>query len=190
MESIKTRITNVPQRTGYKTVSYDGDGTIGAAAETYNAANSDTMKITVPAGAIVTDTPIFVHTAWANSGNNLITTGYPAKSLIHSTGASLASAAAVTDAFLDGANSAKVRGHISATGSGAAVVTGTVAAAGTATSVLWEDCPYVLADDGAKEYAVHLTMAVASGTSGAGKLFWWVEYIFPPNIVWAQADLA
>ena len=189
MESIKTRITNVPQRTGYKSVSYDVDG-IGATAVTFNAANSDTMKITVPAGAIVTDTPIFIHTAWANSGNNYVTTGYPAKSLNADTGASLASAAAVADAFLDGNNSAKVRGHISTTGHGAAIQTGTVAAAGLATSAMWEKCPYVLADDGSKEYAVHLTMAVAGGTSGAGKLFWWVEYIFPPNIVWAQADLA
>ena len=189
MESIKTRITNVPQRTGYKTVSYDVDG-IGATAATFNAANSDTMKITVPAGAIITDTPIFVHTAWANSGNNYVTTGYPAKSLAHADGSSIGSAAAVTDAFLDGNNSAKVRGHISTTGSGAAIQTGTVAAAGTGTSMMWESCPYVLADDGSKEYAVHLTMAVASGTSGAGKLFWWVEYVFPPNIVWEQASLA
>ena len=40
-----------------------------------------------------------------------------------------------------------------------------------------------------KVVPVTLSQVQASGTSSAGAIIWWVEYMFPANIVWLQADL-
>ena len=178
MESIKTKITNAPQRTGYKIVQYTD--LAGGAAQAYGPETSDQCKILVPKGAIIIGTPVLTTTAWAGPNTVTASTGHPANSLDEN-GASLASAAVDDDAYFDGTTSVAAKGLIG---------TGTMAA-GAIGARMGKEVSYTLTNSGEKEYSVglYLTMGNTTATS-AGYSIWWVEYMFAPNIVWEQASLA
>tara|TARA_Y100000310_G_C20137387_1_gene558669 strand:+ start:37 stop:573 length:537 start_codon:yes stop_codon:yes gene_type:complete len=178
MESIKTKITMAAQQSRYKVVQYTDIA--GGAAQAYGPETSDQCKIIVPKGAIIIGTPILTTTAWAGPSTVLATTGHVAKSL-DETGASLASAAIDDDAYYDGTTSVAAKGLI---GTG-------IIGAGNTGARLGKEVSYTVTNSGDKEYSVglYLTMGNTAATS-AGYTIWWVEYMFAPNIVWAQADLA
>ena len=180
MESIKTKITQVPQRTGYKTVT--NAEVPGGAAQAYGPETHDNLKIIVPKGAIITATPIMLTTAFAGPNTTVVNTGHVANSLDEN-GASLASAAADTDAYFDGSQT------IMGSNTG-------LYGAGSIATANWgarmgKEVSYVVTNSGDKEYSVALFITTGNTTAiSAGSLTWWVEYMFAPNIVWEQASLA
>ena len=180
MESIKTKITHVPQRTGYKTVT-NAEVPAGSAA-TFGPSTHDNLKIIVPKGAIITATPIMVMTAFAGPNTVVVNTGHVAKSLDEN-GASLASAGEDEDAYFDGTQTLK--------GSNTGLY-----GAGSIATANWgarmgKQVSYTVSNSGDKEYSVGLFITTGdTAAMSAGSLTWWVEYMFAPNIVWEQASLA
>ena len=183
-DSIKNRITRACQCTGYKTVAYTAGSTVGT---------NEVSSINIPFSAIVTDVVVIPTTAFTNSGGG--------------TTHALAGTAAGTvyNQADDSSGTADPDGFLVTT-----ATTGTLATVGkristagranaTAAGVLLgTKPPYSLAqsytedDLGAAEdkiVPVTLSLVVTTGAATAGELIWWVEYMFPPNIVWDQASI-
>lgn len=191
MDSFKTKIVNVPQMSGIKTIKAAAVPTGAATYSVGNAASghADSFKCIVPKGAIILRTPFLVKTAFSGGTNYKVDIGTPANSY-EADGSVHNSGNADIDAYFAGANATNAsaaRGFFGHNGDGN---NGYLAAAGLGASI-GNKVTYVEGDNGEKEYAVHLSLTVsAGGATTAGELIWWVEYGFDPNIVWDQDSLA
>ena len=170
MDSLKTKITNAAQVSGYKTVTYT------AAAGT----DSDASIIYIPKGARVCNVNVLVQTAWDHGTSAYVHAGYPAGVAQSDTSSSVS---ADRDAFLAGNNNLKTAENF---------ITSKTSA--TKPTCLMDVVPMANAEtySTSGEYLVPVTLEIATaGNAGtAGQLVWWVEYMFPANIVWTQADLS
>ena len=176
MDSLKTKITNVPQMTGFKSV----------ALCTYTAATAHAAvsNILIPWGAIVIDTPIIV-TAAFNSGTSTFFDTGTVGTLAQADGAS---ATADPNGFMAGA---------AATASGQTIGKYLSCRGGTESlggALLGTKPSYSVSqtysESGEKVVPVVLGWTIAGSVPSTGSIMWWVEYIFDPNIVWTQAALA
>ena len=177
MDSLKTRITNVPQMTGFKSVAL---GTNTAAQ-----AHAAVSNILIPWGAIVIDTPIIV-TAAFNSGTSTFFDTGTVGTLAQADGSA---ATADPNGFMAGA--AATAALDTAAGKYLSCRGGTESLGGV---LLGTKPPYTVSstytDSGEKVVPVVLQWTHAGSVPSTGSLIWWVEYIFDPNIVWTQAALA
>ena len=176
MDSLKTRITNAPQMSGFKSVALGSN----TSASTHAAVSN----ILIPWGAIVIDTPIIVTEAFNAGTATYFDTG---------TVGTLAQADASTvsadpNGFMAGA---------AATASGQTIGKFLSCRGGTESlggALLGTKPSYTVSqtysDSGEKVVPVVLEWTHAGSVPSAGNLIWWVEYIFDPNIVWEQASLA
>ena len=176
MDSLKTKITNVPQMSGFKSVALGSN----TSASTHAAVSN----ILIPWGAIVIDTPIIVTQAFNAGTATYFDTG---------TVGTLAQADASTvsadpNGFMAGA---------AATASGQTLGKFLSCRGGTESlggALLGTKPSYTVSqtysDSGEKVVPVVLEWTHAGSVPSAGNLIWWVEYIYDPNIVWEQASLA
>ena len=176
MDSLKTRITNVPQMTGFKSVAL---GTYTAAQ-----AHAAVSNILIPLGAIVIDTPIIV-TAAFNSGTSTFFDTGTVGTLAQADGSTVS---ADPNGFMAGA---------AATASGQTVGKYLSCRGGTESlggALLGTKPSYTVSqtysESGEKVVPVVLGWTIAGSVPSTGSIMWWVEYIFDPNIVWTQAALA
>jgi len=176
MDSLKTRITNVPQMSGYKSVALGSN----TSASTHAAVSN----IIIPWGAIVIDTPIIVTEAFNAGTATYFDTG---------TVGTLAQADASTvsadpNGFMAGA---------AATASGQTLGKFLSCRGGTESlggALLGTKPSYTVSQtystSGEKVVPVVLQWTITGSVPSAGSIVWWVEYIYDPNIVWEQASLA
>ena len=176
MDSLKTRITNVPQMSGYKSVDLGTNTSVATHAAVSN--------ILIPWGAIVIDTPIIVTQAFNAGTATYFDTG---------TVGTLAQADASTvsadpNGFMAGA---------AATASGQTIGKFLSCRGGTESlggALLGTKPSYTVSqtysDSGEKVVPVVLQWTITGSVPSAGSIVWWVEYIYDPNIVWEQASLA
>ena len=183
-DSIKNKITRACQCTGYKTVAYSAGSSVGT---------NEVSSINIPWSAIVTDVVVIPTTAFTNasSGTTHALVGTAAGTVYNQ--ADDSAGTADPDGFLAG----------SATTGSLGTVGKRVSAAGPADEsiagvLLGTKPPYSLAqsytedDLGAAEdkiVPVTLSFKVTTGAATAGEVIWWVEYMFPSNIVWDQASI-
>ena len=176
MDSLKTRITNVPQMSGFKSVAL---GTNTAAQ-----AHAAVSNIIIPWGAIVIDTPIIVTAAFNSGTSTYFNTG---------TVGTLAQADASTvsadpNGFMAGAAgtaSGQVLGKYLSCRGGTESLGG--ALLGTKPSYTVSE---TYSSSGEKVVPVVLQWTITGSVPSTGSVMWWVEYVFDPNIVWTQAALA
>ena len=176
MDSLKTKITNVPQMSGRKTVSLGSYTSVATHAAVSN--------ILIPWGAIVIDTPIIVTTAFNPSGASHAETG-TVGTLAQADGSTVS---ADPNGFMAGAAataSLKTVGKFLSCRGGTESLGG--ALLGTKPSYTVSQ---TYSSSGEKVVPVVLQWTHAGGVASAGELIWWVEYIYDPNIVWQQTDLA
>ncbi len=176
MDSLKTKITNVPQMSGFKSVALGSN----TSASTHAAVSN----ILIPWGAIVIDTPIIVTQAFNAGTATYFDTG---------TVGTLAQADASTvsadpNGFMAGA---------AATASGQTIGKFLSCRGGTESlggALLGTKPSYTVSqtysDSGEKVVPVVLQWTITGSVPSAGSIVWWVEYIYDPNIVWEQASLA
>jgi len=176
MDSLKTKITNVPQMSGFKSVALGSN----TSASTHAAVSN----ILIPWGAIVIDTPIIVTQAFNAGTATYFDTG---------TVGTLAQADASTvsadpNGFMAGA---------AATASGQTLGKFLSCRGGTESlggALLGTKPSYTVSQtystSGEKVVPVVLQWTITGSVPSAGSIVWWVEYIYDPNIVWEQASLA
>ncbi len=176
MDSLKTKITNVPQMSGFKSVALGSN----TSASTHAAVSN----ILIPWGAIVIDTPIIVTQAFNAGTATYFDTG---------TVGTLAQADASTvsadpNGFMAGA---------AATASGQTIGKFLSCRGGTESlggALLGTKPSYTVSQtystSGEKVVPVVLQWTITGSVPSAGSIVWWVEYIYDPNIVWEQASLA
>lgn len=176
MDSLKTRITNAPQMSGFKSVALGSN----TSASTHAAVSN----ILIPWGAIVIDTPIIVTQAFNAGTATYFDTG---------TVGTLAQADASTvsadpNGFMAGA---------AATASGQTIGKFLSCRGGTESlggALLGTKPSYTVSQtystSGEKVVPVVLQWTITGSVPSAGSIVWWVEYIYDPNIVWEQASLA
>ena len=176
MDSLKTRITNAPQMSGFKSVALGSN----TSASTHAAVSN----ILIPWGAIVIDTPIIVTQAFNAGTATYFDTG---------TVGTLAQADASTvsadpNGFMAGA---------AATASGQTLGKFLSCRGGTESlggALLGTKPSYTVSQtystSGEKVVPVVLQWTITGSVPSAGSIVWWVEYIYDPNIVWEQASLA
>jgi hypothetical protein len=176
MDSLKTKITNVPQMSGRKSVAL---GT-NTAATTHAAVSN----ILIPWGAIVIDTPIIVTTVF-NSGTSTYFDSGTVGTLAQADGSTVS---ADPNGFMAGAAataSGQVLGKYLSCRGGTESLGG--ALLGTKPSYTVSE---TYSPSGEKVVPVVLQWTIAGSVPTTGGIIWWVEYIFDPNIVWTQAALA
>ena len=176
MDSLKTRITNAPQMSGYKSVALGTNTSVATHAAVSN--------ILIPWGAIVIDTPVIVTTAFNPSGASHVETG-TVGTLAQADGSTVS---ADPNGFMAGAAataSIKTVGKFLSCRGGTESLGG--ALLGTKPSYTVSQ---TYSESGEKVVPIVLQWTHAGGVASAGALIWWVEYIFDPNIVWTQAALA
>jgi len=176
MDSLKTKITNAPQMSGFKSVALGSN----TSASTHAAVSN----ILIPWGAIVIDTPIIVTQAFNAGTATYFDTG---------TVGTLAQADASTvsadpNGFMAGA---------AATASGQTLGKFLSCRGGTESlggALLGTKPSYTVSQtystSGEKVVPVVLQWTITGSVPSAGSIVWWVEYIYDPNIVWEQASLA
>ena len=176
MDSLKTRITNVPQMSGFKSVAL---GTNTAAS-----AHAAVSNIIIPWGAIVIDTPIIVTQAF-NAGT---ATYFDTGTVGTLAQADASAATADPNGFMAGA---------AATASGQTVGKYLSCRGGTESlggALLGTKPSYTVSqtysESGEKVVPVVLGWTITGSVPSTGSIIWWVEYIYDPNIVWTQAALA
>ena len=176
MDSLKTRITNVPQMSGFKSVPL---GT-STSASTHAAVSN----IIIPWGAIVIDTPIIV-TAAFNAGTATYFDTGTVGTLAQADGSTVS---ADPNGFMAGA---------AATASGQTLGKSLSCRGGTESlggALLGTKPSYTVSqtysESGEKVVPVVLEWTIAGSVPSAGSIMWWVEYVYDPNIVWTQAALA
>ncbi len=185
-DSIKNRITRSAQVSGYKV------GAHGA----LSAGTTETGYINIPFGAVVTDVNIIITTAFAGGTTTwLVGTGVATVTNQDSGSTQTADPNGFLDMSVTTYGSATVGKRINATAaptvSTAEDVANDISCGG---ELLGTKPPYSLSstygsNGEEKVVPVVLNQVQASGTSTAGSVIWWVEYMFPANIVWVQADL-
>jgi hypothetical protein len=176
MDSLKTRITNVPQMSGYKSVALGSN----TSASTHAAVSN----IIIPWGAIVIDTPIIVTQAFNAGTATYFDTG-TVGTLAQADGSTVS---ADPNGFMAGA---------AATASGQTLGKFLSCRGGTESlggALLGTKPSYTVSqtysDSGEKVVPVVLQWTITGSVPSAGSIIWWVEYIFDPNIVWTQAALS
>ena len=187
-DSILNKITSAAQVSGYKTATHDG-GNNGTRQIDY---------INIPMGAIVTDVCAVVTTAFAGGATTLAAGWGGGLDQTDLTGAT--ARAADEDAYLDCAV-ASFALTLKGTKICASANTTIAVAAGTANPIqpaglfIGTMPSYTLSSsfgsNGEEKVAPVTLSQVQSGSavSTAGTLLWWVEYMFPANIVWTQTSL-
>ena len=176
MDSLKTRITNVPQMTGFKSV----------ALGTYTSASTHAAvsNILIPWGAIVIDTPIIVTEAFNAGTATYFDTG-TVGTLAQADGSTVS---ADPNGFMAGAaatSSAQTLGKDLSCRGGTESLGG--ALLGTKPSYTVSE---TYSSSCEKVVPVVLEWTIAGAVPSTGSVIWWVEYVFDPNIVWTQAALA
>jgi hypothetical protein len=165
-DSIKNRITRACQCTGYKSVAY----TAGTSAATH-----EVSYINIPYDAIVTDVRVTVTDNFVCSSSGKV---HPLAGTAAGTVYNQSDGSAGT-ADPDGKSLSAITSKV--TDSAAGVLLGTKP-------------PYSLSStygSSGEEKVVPVTLSwtVTAGTVSEGALIWWVEYMFPANIVWDQASI-
>ena len=178
-DSIKNKITRAAQQSGYKTVAY----TAGTSVATH-----EVSYINIPWGAIVTDVVVVPTAAFTHSSGTT--------HVIAGTGV-----ATVTSQDLGTTQTPDPNGFLAgAAGTGLLATAGKrISAAGPSDESLGGELlgskpPYSLSDtygSNSEEKVVPVTLSWVNTTDvvSAGSLIWWVEYMFPANIVWLQTSL-
>ena len=184
-DSIKNRITRACQCTGYKAVDY----TAGTSAATH-----EVSYINIPYDAIVTDVRVTVtdNFVCSSSGKVHPLAGTAAGTVYNQSDGSAGTAD--PDGFLaPSATNGDMVAGAGVNGKSLSAITSKVAdsAAGV---LLGTKPPYSLSStygSGGEEKVVPVTLSwtVSAGTVSEGALIWWVEYMFPANIVWDQASI-
>ena len=176
MDSLKTRITNVPQMSGRKSVALGTNTSVATHAAVSN--------ILIPWGAIVIDTPVIVTTAFNPSGASHVETG-TVGTLAQADGSTVS---ADPNGFMAGA-AATARGQT--LGKSLSCRGGTESLGG---ALLGTKPSYTVSqtysESGEKVVPVVLQWTIAGSVPSTGSIMWWVEYVYDPNIVWTQAALA
>ena len=169
MDSIKTRIVNAPQMSGIQTLAFNRVDTNGTTVNDFAVSTGTTTSILIPENAYVVAGHIVCDTALAGEGTtSTIEVGIPAGiSQADGTSAVSASSAAIgAQLDLDGL----AVSHN---------VTNCWVLPGTVTSETYSS-------SGEKVVPVEVKVVVNTSAATAGKIYWWVEYAFLPNIVWDQ----
>lgn len=173
MESIKTRIVNAPQMSGIQELSVARK--VDTAAGTVNdfaVTTGTNHTIFIPRDAYVTSVHVVCATALAGEGtSSTLKIGYPAgTSQVDGTSSVAASVNGISgDIDLD------------------------ALAAGHTETLKWVLPPTTThsdyTDSAEKVVPVVAQVVVDTSDATAGELYWWVEYAFLPNKVWAQKTL-
>ena len=184
-DSIKNRITRACQCSGYKSVAY----TAGTSAATH-----EVDYINIPYSAIVTDVRVTVTDNFVCSSSGKVSplAGTAAGTVYNQSDDSAGTAD--PDGF---GNWSATNGDMVATagvnGKSLSAITSKVgdSAAGV---LMGTTPPYSLSStygSSGEEKVVPVTLSwvVSAGTVSEGALIWWVEYMFPANIVWEQTSL-
>lgn len=169
MDSIKTRIVNAPQMSGIQTLAFDRVDEDGNTVNDFAVSTGTTTSILIPENAYVVAGHIVVDTVLAGEGTgSTIEIGIPAgTSQVDGTSSVSASSAAIgAQIDLDAATA----GH---------TVTNCWVLPGTVTSDTYSS-------SGEKVVPVEVKVVVNTSAATAGKVYWWVEYAFLPNISWDQ----
>ena len=185
-DSIKNKITRSAQVSGYNTVAHGSTGT-GTTERDY---------INIPWGAVVTDVNIIFTTAFAGGTTTwLVGTGVATVTNQDSGSTQTADPNGFLDMAVAGYGSAAVGKKINAAAA-PTTSTGEGVANGISTGgvLLGTKPPYSVSstygsNGEEKVVPVVLNQVQASSTATAGALIWWVEYMFPANIVWLQTSL-
>ena len=161
-----------------------GRVTVPLGTNTSVATHAAVSNILIPWGAIVIDTPIIVTQAFNSGTSTFFDTG-TVGTLAQADGSTVS---ADPNGFMAGA---------AATASGQTIGKYLSCRGGTESlggALLGTKPSYTVSQtyssSGEKVVPVVLQWTHAGGVASAGALIWWVEYIFDPNIVWTQADLA
>ena len=169
MDSIKTRIVNAPQMSGIQTLAFDRVDEDGNTINDFAVSTSTLRHILIPEGAYVTGAHVVCDTALAGEGASTIVIGIPAgTSQVDGTSAVSASANAIMASF-----------NLASAAAGAHNASSCWVYPGTTVSDTYSS-------SGEKVVAVEAKVAVATSAATAGKVHWWIEYAFMPNIVWDQ----
>ena len=182
-DSIKNKITRAAQVSGYAAGVHGGlaNGT------------TETGYINIPYGAVVTDVNIIITTAFAG-GSTTFLVGTGAATVYNQDTGSAQTAdpdgflACVVAAYSGAVVGKKINTTAKTTVSHNNEI---VSPAGV---LLGTKPPYSLSStygSSGEEKVVPVTIShvQASGTSTAGAYIWYVEYMFPANIVWDQASI-
>ena len=185
-DSIKNKITRSAQGSGYNTVAHGSTGT-GTTERDY---------INIPWGSVVTDVNIIFTTAFAGGTTTwLVGTGVATVTNQDSGSTQTADPNGFLDMAVAGYGSAAVGKKINAAAA-PTTSTGEGVANGISTGgvLLGTKPPYSVSstygsNGEEKAVPVVLNQVQAASTATAGALIWWVEYMFPANIVWLQTSL-
>lgn len=196
MESILTKISNVPQSSAHDYVNF-ADGQTWAAGTYYR-------PVYIPVKARVSDVVIVLHDkVGATSGTNTIEVGYFAGTAQETLANQDASGAADPNAFFTTMNLEGTERVYKASESLIDETDGTQTQFGgkalmcmpptSVSEVTYEKDPnadndWILSSAGEKKVAV-VAKIVLGDAQTAGALFWWVEYRFDANITWEQSAL-
>lgn len=185
-DSIKNKITRAAQVSGYKTVAH-GDTATGTTERDY---------INIPWGAVVTDVNIIFTTAFAGGTTTwLVGTGVATVTSQDLGTTQSPNTAGFLNMAVAGYGSAAVGKKINAAAA-PTTSTGEGVANGISTGgvLLGTKPPYSVSstygsNGEEKVVPVVLNQVQASSSASAGALIWWVEYMFPANVVWLQASI-
>jgi hypothetical protein len=164
MDSLKTRITNVPQMSGFKSVALG--------SYTSAATHAAVSNILIPWGAIVIDTPVIVTTVFNAGTSSFVETG-TVGTLAQADGATVA---ADPNGFMAGA---------AATASGQTLGKYLSCRGGTESlggALLGTKPSYTVSEtyssSGEKVVPVVLQWTITGSVPSTGSVMWWVEYVF------------
>ena len=179
-DSIKNKITAAQQCSGYKSVAYSAGSAVGT---------NEVSSINIPWGAIVTDVVVIPTTAFTNasSGTTHVLAGTGAGTLYAQSDDS--SFTADPDGFLAGSSTTGSLGTIGKRVSAAGPADESIAGVLLGTAPAYSKSSTYSSNGEEKVVPVTLSFKVTTGAATAGAVIWWVEYMFPANIVWTQSDL-
>ena len=182
MESILTRMTNVPQQSGIDFVNF-ADGSTWSAA-TYK------RVIFLPLGARVSGICVAVSDAvTTTTGNNTFTVGHDGGGVLQSdTGMVNVAVAEDVDAYCTSVD-LEAAGFSGPEGNAGVEIMGKPPT--TTSSAEYTYAPSTTrqwSESGEKVVPVVGYIVLGDAQTG-GAFHWWVNYSFDPNIVWNQSDL-
>tara|TARA_Y100001963_G_scaffold159145_1_gene261534 strand:+ start:2267 stop:2785 length:519 start_codon:yes stop_codon:yes gene_type:complete len=169
MDSLKTKITSAPQMSGVQTLAFDRVDEDGNTVNDFAVTTGTATSILIPKNAYVVAGHIICDTALAGEGStSTIEIGIPA-------GVSQVDGSSTVSADPDAIGAQLDLDGLAASHN----VTNCWVLPGTSTSTTYSS-------SSEKVVPVEIKVVVNSSDATAGKIYWYVEYVFLPNISWDQ----